>query len=80
MQGAITARTAAKMFVVSHHTVRYGMLGLADFASIAHQHGVPVIVDDASEYDLVGFLAASADLVCYSAYKSLGGPTAGIVA
>ena len=43
-------------------------------------HGVPVIVDAASEYDLEGFLAAGADLAVYSAHKFLGGPTAGIVA
>ena len=43
-------------------------------------HGVPVIVDAASEYDLKGFLAAGADIVVYSAHKFLGGPTAGIVA
>jgi L-seryl-tRNA(Ser) seleniumtransferase len=56
------------------------MLGLAAFAEMAHAHGVPVIVDAASEYDLRGFLAAGADVVCYSAHKFLGGPTAGIVA
>jgi L-seryl-tRNA(Ser) seleniumtransferase len=39
-----------------------------------------VIVDAASEYDLRGFLAKGADLVCYSAHKFLGGPTAGIIA
>jgi L-seryl-tRNA(Ser) seleniumtransferase len=77
--GAMNAQTAAALFVVSHHTVQYGMLGLAAFAEMAHAHGVPVIVDAASEYDLRGFLAAGADVVCYSAHKFLGGPTAGIV-
>jgi D-glucosaminate-6-phosphate ammonia-lyase len=80
LHGVMTAQTAAALFVVSHHTVQYGMLGLAAFAAVAHEHGVPVVVDAASEYDLVGFLAAGADLVCYSAHKFLGGPTAGIVA
>jgi L-seryl-tRNA(Ser) seleniumtransferase len=80
LRGAMTAETAAALFVVSHHTVQYGMLGLAAFAEMAHAHGVPVIVDAASEYDLRGFLAAGADVVCYSAHKFLGGPTAGIVA
>ncbi|MBB3999525.1 aminotransferase class V-fold PLP-dependent enzyme [Aureimonas pseudogalii] len=80
MAGAITARTAAAMFVVSHHTVQYGQMGLAEFIEVAHAHGVPVIVDAASEYDLRGFLAAGADLALYSSHKFLGGPTGGIVA
>jgi len=80
MAGAIGPNTAAAMFVVSHHTVQSGMLPLAEFVAIAHAHGVPVIVDAASEYDLRGFLAAGADLALYSAHKFLGGPTGGIVA
>lgn len=80
LAGAINERTAAAVYVVSHHTVQYGMLPLAEFAQIAHARGVPVIVDAASEYDLTGFLAAGADLALYSAHKFLGGPTAGIVA
>jgi D-glucosaminate-6-phosphate ammonia-lyase len=80
LAGAINERTAAAVYVVSHHTVPYGMLPLADFAEIAHAKDVPVIVDAASEYDLTGFLAAGADLVLYSSHKFLGGPTGGIVA
>ncbi len=80
LAGAINERTAAAVYVVSHHTVPYGMLSLADFAEIAKAKGVPVIVDAASEYDLRGFLAAGADLLLYSSHKYLGGPTGGIVA
>jgi L-seryl-tRNA(Ser) seleniumtransferase len=80
LAGAITERTAAAVYVVSHHTVQYGMLPLEDFAAIAHAKGVPVIIDAASEYDLRGFLAAGADLALYSSHKFLGGPTGGIVA
>ncbi len=75
----ITERTAAALFVVSHHTVQYGQIPLQEFARVAHDHGVPVVADLASEYDLKGFYAAGADLVIYSAHKFLGGPTAGIV-
>lgn len=78
--GAITARTAAAMFVVSHHTVQYGMMGLEAFCATMHEHGVPVIVDAASEYDLRRFSRAGADVVCYSSHKFLGGPTGGIIA
>jgi L-seryl-tRNA(Ser) seleniumtransferase len=80
LAGAINERTAAAVYVVSHHVVQYGMLPLAEFAEIAHARGIPVIVDAASEYDLRGFLAAGADLALYSSHKFLGGPTGGIVA
>lgn len=80
LEGAIGPRTAAVLFVVSHHTVQYGQLTLEEVAEIAHARGVKVIVDAASEYDLRGFLARGADIVLYSAHKFLGGPTAGIVA
>ncbi|MBV9813640.1 MAG: aminotransferase class V-fold PLP-dependent enzyme [Acetobacteraceae bacterium] len=80
LAGAINDRTAAVLFVVSHHTVGYGQLPLEDVVEIAHRAGVPVIVDGASEYDLRRFLARGADIAVYSAHKFLGGPTAGIVA
>jgi D-glucosaminate-6-phosphate ammonia-lyase len=76
----LTDRTAAAVYVVSHHTVQYGQLSLDEFARLCHARGVPVIADLASEYDLRGFLAAGADVAIYSAHKFLGGPTAGIVA
>ncbi|MBB5703918.1 L-seryl-tRNA(Ser) seleniumtransferase [Ochrobactrum daejeonense] len=80
LEGAINERTAAAVYVVSHHVVDYGLIGLTRFAEICHAHGVPVIVDAASEYDLRGFLEAGADMVLYSGHKFLGGPTSGIVA
>jgi L-seryl-tRNA(Ser) seleniumtransferase len=76
----LTDRTAAAVYVVSHHAVQYGQLPLDQFARLCHARGVPVIADLASEYDLRGFLAAGADVAIYSAHKFLGGPTAGIVA
>lgn len=80
LEGALTERTAAALYVVSHHVVHYGQIPLERFCEIAHDKGVPVIVDAASEYDLKGFLDAGADLVIYSGQKFLGGPTAGIIA
>lgn len=80
LEGAINERTAAAVYVVSHHTVQYGLVPLDEFVEVCHARGVPVIVDAASEYDLKGFLAQGADIVLYSAHKFLGGPTAGIVA
>jgi L-seryl-tRNA(Ser) seleniumtransferase len=80
LAGALNERTAAALFVVSHHVVHYGQIPLRRFADICHARGVPVVVDAASEYDLTGFLNQGADVAIYSAHKFLGGPTAGIVA
>lgn len=80
LAGRITERTAAALYVVSHHTVQYGQIPLDEFARIAHSKGVPVVADLASECDLKGFIAAGADVAIYSAHKFLGGLTAGIVA
>lgn len=80
LEGAISERTAAAVFVVSHHVVDYGQIPLKTFAEICHRHGVKVIVDAASEYDLKGFLRDGADVVLYSGHKFLGGPTSGICA
>ena len=80
LEHRIGERTAAALYVVSHHTVQYGQVPLDVFARTCRARGVPVIADLASEYDLRGFLAADADLAIYSGHKFLGGLTAGIVA
>ncbi|MGR9250216.1 aminotransferase class V-fold PLP-dependent enzyme [Rhizobium leguminosarum] len=80
MENAINDKTAAAVYVVSHHVVDYGLLNLKEFVEIAHAKGVPVIVDAASEYDLRIFLEQGADIALYSGHKFLGGPTSGIVA
>jgi L-seryl-tRNA(Ser) seleniumtransferase len=80
LAGAITERTVAAVFVVSHHVVDYAQIPLKTFAEICHARGVKVIVDAASEYDLRKFLADGADVVLYSGHKFLGGPTSGICA
>ena len=80
LDGALSAETAAALYVVSHHAAQTGMIPLPRFAEIAHAKGVPVIVDAAAEYDLRKFLREGADLALYSAHKFLRAPTAGIVA
>ncbi|MGV8989176.1 MAG: aminotransferase class V-fold PLP-dependent enzyme [Cypionkella sp.] len=80
LAGSITERTAAALFVVSHHVVDYAQVPFQTFVEVAHARAVPVIVDAASEYDLRMFLEQGADLVVYSGHKFLGGPTSGIVA
>lgn len=80
LEGAITERTVAAVYVVSHHVVDYAQIPLKTFAEICHARGVKVIVDAASEYDLRKFLEDGADVVLYSGHKFLGGPTSGICA
>lgn len=77
---ALTERTAAALYVVSHHVVHYGQIPFERFVDIAHAKGIPVIVDAASEYDLRRFIASGADIAIYSGHKFLGGPTSGIIA
>ena len=80
LSDAITEKTAAAVYVISHHTVQYGMIPLKEFCQICHEKNVPVLVDAASEYDLKGFLSLGGDIAIYSGHKFLGGPTTGIVA
>src|SRR3954447_18835846 len=41
LEGAITPRTAAALYVVSHHAVQYGQLPLREFCRICRERGVP---------------------------------------
>jgi L-seryl-tRNA(Ser) seleniumtransferase len=80
LKAALSPRTAAAVYVVSHHCAPTGMIGLADFAAACRAADVPVIVDAAAEYGWRQFLEAGADLLLFSAQKAVGGPTAGVIA
>ena len=80
LAAALSAQTAAMLFVVSHHTMLFGQIPLEEAAAACRERDVPVIVDAAAEQDLRGFIERGADLVVYSAHKFLGGMTGGIVA
>jgi D-glucosaminate-6-phosphate ammonia-lyase len=80
LRAAISPNTAAAVYVISHHCVATGMIGLAEFVKTCREAGVPVIVDAAAEYDWSGILSTGADLLLFSAQKAMAGPTAGIVA
>ena len=80
LQHALTERTTAALFVVSHLTVQHRMIDLGMFCSTCHAAGIPVIVDAASVPDPRPYLQADADLVVLSAHKAFSSLTAGIVA
>ena len=75
LEAALTEKTAAALYVVSHHVVALRPDPAAPFCrDLPARQGVPVIVDAASEYDLTGFLADGADLVdLFRATSSLAG-------
>ncbi len=77
---AIGNNTAAVLFTVSHHTTRFGSVPLKRVVEIAHEQGLPVIVDGAAQSFLIReIVATGVDLVICSGHKYLSGTTAGIV-
>ncbi|HBI1694944.1 TPA: SelA-like pyridoxal phosphate-dependent enzyme, partial [Enterococcus faecalis] len=48
----ISEKTAAILYIKSHHTVQKSMLTVAEAAKVAQRHKVPLIVDAAAEEDL----------------------------
>ena len=76
LTGALSERTAAILFVKSHHCIQHDRLPLDALVG----RGVPVLVDAAAEADLGTYVAGGADLVTYSGGKAIGGPTCGFVA
>lgn len=76
---AITENVAAVLYIQSHHAVQEGSLSLDTVIALAHQQGVPVIVDAAAEEDIQLYVAKGADLVIYSGAKAFSGPTTGCI-
>jgi len=80
LRHALNERTAAALYVVSHLTSPNRMIPLAEFVAECRARNVPVIVDAASMPDPRPYVAAGADIVAWSAQKSLSSFTAGLVA
>ncbi|MCE2519014.1 MAG: hypothetical protein J4G15_04190 [Alphaproteobacteria bacterium] len=77
---ALAAGAAAAMYIVSHHTVRENELPMDVFINLCREHGVPAIVDMASEHDLTGPIELGASAVIHSGHKFLSGVTSAVVA
>ncbi|MBV4413633.1 DgaE family pyridoxal phosphate-dependent ammonia lyase [Enterobacteriaceae bacterium YMB-R22] len=79
LAAAITPRTAAILYIKSHHCVQKSMLNVAQAAEVARARNLPLIVDAAAEEDLQRYYQDGADLVIYSGAKAIEGPTSGLV-
>jgi L-seryl-tRNA(Ser) seleniumtransferase len=79
IEQAIGERTAAILYVKSHHAVQKNMISVEEAWEVAVRRGVPLIVDAAAEEDLRKYVQYS-DLAIYSGSKAIEGPTSGIVA
>lgn len=75
----VTEKTAAILYIKSHHTVQKSMLSVQEAAQVAKKHNLPLIVDAAAEEDLFLYSRMGADLVIYSGAKAIEGPSAGLV-
>ena len=77
LEAALDAHTAAVVYFVEFAEVG-GSLPLEQVIGLAHQRGVPVIVDAAAEIPPIGnlrrFCELGADLVIFSGGKDIGGP------
>lgn len=77
MRKAIGPNTAFCAFVRSHHTLETP-IELEEYTAIAHEHGLPVILDAAAELppkeNLSKFVKMGVDMVAFSGGKNLHGP------
>lgn len=78
IEQAITERTAAILYVKSHHCVQKNMLSELEAWETAQKHGIPLIIDAAAEEDLQRYAGCS-DLAIFSGSKAIEGPTSGLV-
>jgi uncharacterized pyridoxal phosphate-dependent enzyme len=76
---SITDKTAALLYIKSHHAVQKGMQSSETMINIAKKHNIPLIIDGAAENDFKRYIAMGADIVIYSGGKALEGPTSGFI-
>lgn len=79
IEDAISEKTAAILYVKSHHAVQKNMISVEEAWEVARRKNIPLIVDAAAEEDIQKYVKYS-DLAIYSGSKAIEGPTSGIVA
>ncbi len=79
IEEAICDKTAALLYVKSHHSVQKGMVDIEIMRDIARAHNLPFVMDCAAEEDFRKYIALGADAVCYSGAKALEATTSGFV-
>ncbi|TSB47487.1 DgaE family pyridoxal phosphate-dependent ammonia lyase [Alkalicoccobacillus porphyridii] len=79
IEEAISEKTAAIVYVKSHHAVQKNMIPVEEAWEVAQRHDIPLIVDAAAEEELQRYISCS-DLVIFSGSKAIEGPTSGLVA
>ncbi|AVN63673.1 SelA-like pyridoxal phosphate-dependent enzyme [Mesoplasma florum] len=75
----ISDKTAALVYVVSHHCVQKNMLSLNEMIEIAKNNKIPLIVDCAAEEEIEYYASLNIDAVIFSGSKAIQGPTSGLV-
>lgn len=78
VEEAVTSKTAAILYVKSHHCVQKNMISVEEMWKVAKRLQIPLIIDAAAEEDLKKYVRYS-DLAIYSGSKAIEGPTSGIV-
>ncbi|WP_078393148.1 DgaE family pyridoxal phosphate-dependent ammonia lyase [Shouchella patagoniensis] len=76
---AVNEKTAAVLFVQSHHCVQKNMPTLESIYKVCKEKNIPLIVDAAAEDGISTFSEVS-DLVIFSGSKAIEGPSCGILA
>ncbi|WP_425379654.1 PLP-dependent transferase [Spiroplasma endosymbiont of Stenodema calcarata] len=79
LKAHINDRTAAILYVKSHHSVQKSMLSIPEAIAVAKAAQVPIIINCAAEADLQKYYQMGADIIIYSGSKAICGPTSGLI-
>ena len=78
LEAAVTDRTCCIAYTVSYNTVPRGMIPFEEIVAVGRKHGIPVVVDMASDIPPVSnlhkFCDMGADIVCISGGKAIKAP------